>query len=357
MKYRERKKSFFFTVACLCFFIAGRTQDLNKSFSIATLHSDILNEDREIYISLPPGYDDARYSAARYPVLYFFDGETSIGFYKAVTQFLSKGAYACMPEMILVGIKNKDRTRDLTPTKSFIRSPDDSTVRLFQNSGGNEHFIQFLAKELFPYISRHYRTDDYRIISGHSFGGLAASNILVHHAGLFNAYILMDPSIWWDNAYILRQARSLAPSKIRHKTKLYLAQANNKTKSASFDAGNDATEQFNNVVGACRIPFLEHKYKFYEQEDHGTIALPALYDALKFIFTGYEVDFKEISRQPDIIINSYKKFSESAGHTFIPSQQKLEQIIRFFKENKKYREAQIVYRQYKELYPGSKYTF
>jgi len=332
--------------------IAG-AQDLNRLFNTTTLHSKILGEEREVCISLPPNYDNARYVHERYPVLYFFDGETSMGFYKAVTQFLSKGVYARMPEVILVGIRNKDRTRDLTPTRSFIKSPDDSTKRLFENSGGNERVVQFIKEELFSYINAHYRTDGYTILSGHSFGGLAASNILLHHTSLFNAYILIDPSIWWDNGYIAREAARIIPSGKASPAVVYMAVANNKEKTNGFNAGDHASQKLQEILAAGQDSSLLFRHQFYEQEDHGTIPLPALYDALKFIFDGYAIDFKEVTNRSSVITDTYTAFSQRNHHHFIPSLQKFDFIIRYFKENKKMREAQIVLEQCRQLYPDA----
>ncbi len=343
-------KLFLFSVLLSITGIAG-AQDLNRSFATTELHSRILNEDREIYISLPPNYANERYRKERYPVLYFFDGETSMGFYKAVTQFLGRGVYASMPEVILVGIKNKNRTYDLTPTRSFIKSPDDSTKRLFENSGGNEGFVRFLEEELFSYVNEHYRTDGYTILSGHSFGGLAASNILLHHTNLFNAYILIDPSIWWDKGYIAREAARIIPAGKVQPAIVYMAVANNKEKANGFDAGDHASQQLQEILAGGQNAAFLFKYKFYEQEDHGTVPLPALYDGLKFIFEGYVFDFKKITTQPSVITDTYKAFSGRNHHRFIPSLQKFDFIVRYFRENKKPKEEQTVLEQCKLFYP------
>lgn len=343
-------RSFLFYVLLSVTSIAG-AQDLNRSFTTTKLHSQVLNDDREIYISLPPNYENEQYRHERYPVLYFFDGETSVGFYKAVAQFLGKGIYANMPEVILVGIKNKDRTYDLTPTRSFIKSPDDSTKRLFENSGGNERFVRFLKEELLNYVNEHYRTDGYTILSGHSFGGLAASNILLHHTNLFNAYILIDPSIWWDNGYIAREATRIIPSGKVQPAIVYMAEANNKEKTSGFDAGDSASQKLQGIFAAGQNSFFLFRYKFYKQEDHGTIPLPALYDGLKFIFEGYAFDFKAITNQPSIIADVYNAFSRRNHHRFIPSLQKFDFIVRYFRENKNLKEEQAAREQRRSFYP------
>ena len=95
------------------------------------------------------------------------------------------------PDIIVVGIPNTDRSIDLTPTH-VVDAPDDST------SGGGENFISFIEKELMPFIDNKYPTEPYKILAGHSSGGLEVMQAFAHHTNLFNSYIAIDPSIWWD---------------------------------------------------------------------------------------------------------------------------------------------------------------
>jgi hypothetical protein len=88
-----------------------------------TLFSKILNENREIWVHLPKTYNDSSINPAKYPVIYLLDGEINFEYYAGMTDFLSKAPYADIPECIVVGIKNTERTRDLTPTKSQKKVP------------------------------------------------------------------------------------------------------------------------------------------------------------------------------------------------------------------------------------------
>ena len=141
------------------------------------LYSNLLKEQRSYRISLPKSYTDKKYKPASYPVLYLLDGEMAFEYYVSVVRFLSKGVYASIPEMIVIGIDNTDRTRDLTPTKASKRSPDDAAKILFTNSGGGENFIQFINTELIPAVDSAYRTNGYKIFAGHSFGGLYSKRL------------------------------------------------------------------------------------------------------------------------------------------------------------------------------------
>ena len=101
------------------------------------------------------------------------------------------------PEMIVVGITNTNRDKDLKPTITNL----DGVVDL--NSGGGGNFMNFIENELIPHIDSIYPTAPYRIFSGHSLGGLTVINTLLNNTQLFNAYIAIDPSLWWNNQTLL----------------------------------------------------------------------------------------------------------------------------------------------------------
>ena len=142
-----------------------------------TLKSDILNEDRQILISKPAGYDQ---SSMKYPVMYLLDGNAHFHHTTGIIQFL--WSIGNMPQMIVVAIPNTQRTRDLTPATS------DTSSRL-QNAGGADNFLKFIRRELMPHVESNYRTQPYKLLVGHSFGGLFAVNTLLTHPESFDAYV------------------------------------------------------------------------------------------------------------------------------------------------------------------------
>jgi len=111
-----------------------------------SLNSDILNEKREIMIYRPKGYDQEN---KKYPVLYLLDAEYQFHYVTGVTAFLSEIGH--IPEMIVVGITNTDRNRDLTP------EPGEAQRKRFPTSGGADLFLKFLDQELIPHIESRYR--------------------------------------------------------------------------------------------------------------------------------------------------------------------------------------------------------
>jgi len=256
------------------------------------------------------------------------DGEMNFQYSAPIVSFLSKGVYASIPNMIVVGINNTDRTRDLTPTNAPIGDPADKKIKLFTSSGGAENFKKFLKDELIPTIDSSYRTNGYKILSGHSFGGLFAIHTLITTPELFNAYIALDPSLWWDNGKTLQDAELFLQKNSLKGKSLYIGLAN--TPSSPRDLASNhpqAIQQFTKEILPKEQSKLRWDWKFYEDEDHGTISLPAFYDALKFLYKGFQLPVKEIPYSPQIVKEQYLKLSERIGFNLPIDNNLLDQLI------------------------------
>nr|WP_239033060.1 alpha/beta hydrolase-fold protein [Pseudoalteromonas luteoviolacea] len=128
-----------------------------KSFEF---ESKILKEQRTIVVSLPDGYDASK---AAYPVIYLLDGVQNLKHVVGSVDVLTR--VGSMPPSIIVGIKSENRMKDFSPTK----------MAGVEESGGAKVFLNFLSKELIPYINNTYRTNDFSVLEGHSLAGLFAA--------------------------------------------------------------------------------------------------------------------------------------------------------------------------------------
>lgn len=179
------------------------------------IQSAILGETRTLNIYLPEGYSPD--SATAYPVIYLLDGSANEDFIHIVglVQFLVM--IEKMPPSIVVGIANIDRRRDFTFPTAIEQDKKD-----YPTTGGSAKFITFVEKELQPYIEKKYRTGSKTII-GQSLGGLLATEILLKKPGLFNNYIIVSPSLWWNNESLLNEAPGLLKKQVLKNTQVYIS--------------------------------------------------------------------------------------------------------------------------------------
>lgn len=165
---------------------------------VETIHSVVLGEDRVLNIALPQGYHPD--SAARYPVIVVLDGGADEDFIHVTgaVQFASFPWVGWVKPSIVVGIVNVDRKRDLTCPTTVAKDKAD-----FPTTGGSAAFMRFIAKEVLPFVDANYRTTRERTLIGQSLGGLFATEMLLRMPSLFQHYIIVSPSLWWDEGSAL----------------------------------------------------------------------------------------------------------------------------------------------------------
>jgi len=154
--------------------------------AVDSLFSKTLNEQREIWVHVPEDIDPSK----KYPVIYLLDAPAQ--FY-AVTGMIKLLEKWNMPASIVVGISNTDRTRDFNTTHvAFQRGHKSET------SGRASNFIKFIETELTPYLKNKHPIDNMSTVIGHSTGGLFVLYAYIHHPDIFDNYLAIDPSLWWD---------------------------------------------------------------------------------------------------------------------------------------------------------------
>jgi predicted alpha/beta superfamily hydrolase len=236
------------------------------------IESKILGETRTAIVRLPASYERG---TAAYPVLYLTDGDRQLPHLSAVVDFLSREGR--MPEVILVGVTNTDRTRDLTPTP-VVNAVIDGQSFNFPTSGGANRFLDFFETELIPQIESRYRTQPYRAFAGHSFGGLFALHALFTRPKLFNAVIAVSPSLNWDDRYVYRMAQKFVADHRETNATLFFTMG---------EEGEASAREMRALSGLLekRAPKgLVWASETFRDEDHGSVVLPSHYAALRRVF-------------------------------------------------------------------------
>jgi predicted alpha/beta superfamily hydrolase len=179
-----------------------------------------------------------------------------------------------MPEMIIVGIANVDRKRDFTfPTNNADLKKE------FPTTGGSEKFIQFIEKELQPFITQNYKTTKENYLIGQSLGGLLASEILLKKPTLFNHYLIVSPSLWWDDESLLKSAENTIAKTDYTNVYVYIAVGSDEPKIMVKDANSFYKALIKSSSKDFTVNFMR-----LDKENHATVLHQAINEAFRLLF-------------------------------------------------------------------------
>jgi hypothetical protein len=337
-------------ISILCIFYPNKILAQESPIVIGNsfkIYSQILKEERQYFVHLPESYEnDVFYIQKKYSVLFLLDGKSHFHFVSGLVKTMSGEGNEQIPEMIIVAITNTDRTRDLTSENS-------------NTNGGGKAFLHFLQDELLPEIDKQYRTMPYRILAGHSLAGLFVIESFLKQS-LFNSYIAIDPSLWWDNGALVKSSDTLLKNKRFANTSLFITQANN-----PFDEGPDAgakgkaIQSFVARLNMHKPDGLTYKHVFFSEEDHFSITLQSFYQGLSFIFEGYKFPLNKLKDSSgEDIRNYYKQLFNRIGANLLPPGKLLNQAGLFVLNNEKmYDKAIDIFKFNQKYYPHTYVTY
>lgn len=258
-------------------------QSATKPFVLGVIdeiQSTVLGEKRILNIYLPGGYK--KEDTTRYPVIYLLDGSADEDFIHVVglVQFNNFEWINQVPKSIVVGIATVDRRRDFTYPTTIVK---DKTK--YPTTGHSDKFIGFLEKELQPYMARNYKTNSSNTIIGQSLGGLVATEILFKKPALFNKYIIISPSLWWDNASLLNYAPSLLEENFANKTDVYIGVGKEGLVPGDFPRVMEVdANMLADKIKATKSKSVRVYFDYLPQEDHATISHQAIFNAFRLLF-------------------------------------------------------------------------
>jgi hypothetical protein len=300
-----------------------------------TMHSRVLDEDRLLFVHLPREYNDTQ---LRYPVLYLLYVDLSDYFTDAITVTEKLGGTGEMPPVIIIGVANTNRYRDLLPAKS----------RFNAESGGAGNFLRFIEEELIPYIDNNYRTVDFHILVGPQAAAVFSLYALIEKPELFDAVISENPFMNPENAeFLYPRAEQFLKTTKPMKHLLYIrCEKNERPQNLAY------AERFSRLLDSENPQGLRFKVEFSEPSGYFTPP-PPLKEGLRTLFAGHQLppDFQSNSLQD--ILHYYERRSEEYGFKVVPPDHMLTSEGVKLNQKGKAAEAVEVFEYQRTLYPRS----
>ena len=244
------------------------------------IKSTALGEKRTLNIYLPEGY--AKNDTVKYPVTYLLDGSADEDFIHVagLFQFYTFPWINRVPKSIVVGIATVDRRRDFTYPTSIAKD-----LSRYPTSGHSDKFMAFIEKELQPFIEKNYKANSERTIIGQSLGGLLATEILLKKPALFSRYIIISPSLWWDNGSLLNEPSALLKADFSQKTSLYVGVGKEGLTPTDIPRVMEVDANLlAEKIQSSKSKNVQVHFDYLPQEDHGTIMHQAVSNALKTLY-------------------------------------------------------------------------
>ncbi|MGC3998500.1 MAG: alpha/beta hydrolase-fold protein [Anaeromyxobacter sp.] len=264
-------------LACLAGSTSAAAQDIPLQGFV--LRSKVLGQERKIMIWTPPGYER---NVRGYPVLYLTDGPAQLPLVATTVDFLAR--HGRIPDLIIVGIAPGDRTRELAPSPGGAEG-------FKVDEAGAPAFLSFIETELIPWVAARYRTGPFKILAGHSMGGLFALHALAARPGLFQAVLAVSPTLSWNEDEPARKLRALVAAQPALKATVVVTLG---------DEGPALARQLEAVREAMKQAGPDLRFAALQQpgEDHATTPFGGFYQGLKFVFDGWRMPFPSSDTGP-----------------------------------------------------------
>lgn len=235
-----------------------------------TLPSAVYSGTREINVWLPPGYAEG---GRRYPVLYLLDGGQAQDFHH-ISGIAQLGTIVgTTRDVIVVGVASVDRRNELA-----LPTEDPDLIARYPTQGQSIRFRQFLTAEVLPFVEGRFRTNGETALMGESLAGLFVVETFLKEPQMFDAYVAVSPSLWWDGGRLARQAGAHLRDHSNDPRTLILTLG---------DEGGDMQTTMDLLVGNLRqyaMPGVTWDYQPRPTESHATIYHGAALDAFRRLY-------------------------------------------------------------------------
>lgn len=299
-----------------------------------TIYSQHLGEDRSYQIYLPPSYYFS--DKGTYPIIYLVDGDYNFYYQTGIIESLATVSEK-IPEVIVVGISDKGnagyRLNCTMPSATHEK-------------GNSPTFRKFIEEELKPAITKKYRVSTYEILIGHSLGGLFVTDYLLEQPTAFDDYIAIDPSYWWDDYAIITRGDSLLQQRETLGGNLYVSLA---------DTKQMGVRQFVGVLDKYFPLETDWDFKYYKNENHGSVGLVTVRDALLLIFKDWALSREQFYalESAEKVTQYYKDLSAKFSTQFPIPPNFLANILHFYLRKEKTEDLRVLEQEIKTHFPSS----
>lgn len=262
--------------------------------------SSVYGETKLITVRLPRGYTDN--PDRRYPVVFSVDGGPEQDF-ELLAGIAAEAEFSTSFEpFILIGVRTDNRYAQLTPP--LKRMDPKMLTALFgdrMQPDGAPKFREFLARDVIPWATSRYRTDR-KVLTAVSLGGLFVVDTLLERPEMFDDYIALTPSVWWDQGRIAEEAAAKLAAHAKSDRRIYITMGDE-------GVGNLSGKWLGTLISAFETSAPEGlKWAFVDRsgsEEHRTMALMGFLDAFRTLYltparTGSPIPFLyDGGRAPD----------------------------------------------------------
>lgn len=234
------------------------------------LPSAVMGATREINVWLPPGYAD---SGKTYPVLYVLDGGQDQDFHHISGLAQLGTVVGTTRDVIVVGIASVDRRNELA-----LPTTDPDLIARYPTQGQSDRFRRFIGEEVQPFIESRFRVSGETALMGESLAGLFVVETFLKEPQMFDAYVAVSPSLWWDGGELARQAGAR------------LRDQSNDPRTLILTLGNEGDEMqapMDVLIAALRdhaLPGVRWSFTPRPNETHATIYHGAALDAFRQLY-------------------------------------------------------------------------
>lgn len=249
--------------------------------TVDEIYSSVLSENRILNIYLPEGYNEN--DTTSYSVIYVLDGSLDEDFLHIVgiVQYDNFPWINLVPKSIVVGIANVNRRRDFTSPTSF-----EMDKKYAPACGGSAQFISFIENELQPYINSKFKTNSSRTIIGQSLAGLLATEILFTKPQLFDNYIIVSPSLWWNDGALLKMQPEILNADFAQPTSVYIGVGK---EGLAPGHDNHVMEVDANLLAdkikQSRSGMVKVYFDYLPDETHATVTHQAVFNAFRHLYS------------------------------------------------------------------------